>query len=143
MATVLPLRLVRYGGVSAAVAALAQLGLAVGYGVLRWGTTPSVVLSLLVSVWPAYWLNRRYVWGDRRSSSDQVVTFVALAAAGTVVAAVTTHLADSAGRLLTQDHRLLTVIVNATALLTTVVIWAVRFVAFDRLVFHDPRRSTT
>lgn len=128
-------RLIRYGGASAVAAALAQVGLAAGYGWFRWTTTAAVGLSLVVSLAPSYWVNRRYVWPERSAGRSQKVTFVALAVVGSTVAAVTTHVAEMLGRLTTHDHGTLTLIVNGAALLTTIVVWLLRFVAFDRLVF--------
>jgi putative flippase GtrA len=132
-------RFATYGGVSILTAGAAQAGLAVGYGLLRWTTTAAVVLSLVVSVGPAYWLNRRYVWPDRSGGRTQQLSFAALAIAGSAVAAVTTHSAETLGHRLTDDHSVLTLIVNVTALLTTVGVWLLRFVAFDRLVFTNRR----
>lgn len=132
-------RLFRYGGVSVVTAGLAQAALALGYGILAWPTTPAVALSLVASVIPAYWLNRRYVWGDRTTGRRHVATFFAMAVAGSAAAAVTTHVAEELARLATDDHRLLTAAVNATALATTVIVWLLRYVAFDRYVFVDRR----
>lgn len=91
-------RLARYGGVSLVTAGLAQGGLALGYGALRWSTTSAVVLSLLVSVGPAYWLNRRYVWRERSTKSRQIMPSAVLAVAGSAVAAVTTYGAEHLAR---------------------------------------------
>jgi len=128
-------RVGRYGGASLVAAALAQVGLAVGYGLLRWSSTAAVALSLAVSVLPAYWINRRYVWPERSGGTAPVLSFVVLAIAGSCVTAGTTWIAEGIGRDVGSDHATLTLIVNATALLTTVVVWAARFIAFDRLVF--------
>lgn len=128
-------RVLRYGGASIVAAVLAQVGLGIGYGLLRWSSTAAVGLSLAVSVLPAYWMQRRYVWPERGGGSTPALSFVALAVAGSGAAAVTTSLAEKLGRAATSDHATLTLIVNSTALLTTILVWAARFVAFDRLVF--------
>src|SRR5690242_7713395 len=103
------LRLFRYGAVSIVTAGVAQAALAIGYGFLRWGTTPAVALSLLASVGPAYLLNSRYVWAERLAERRRIVSFVVLAAAGSVVAAVATYGAEHVARGITADHTVLTV----------------------------------
>ncbi len=126
-------RFLRYGGVSVVAALLAQVGLAVGYGLLRWSTTEAVALSLAVSAVPAYWLSSRFVWpGAKRTGSAG--TFVALALAGSAITAGTVAMANHVGHLLTENHAVLALAVNATALATTVVVWALRFVVLDRVM---------
>jgi hypothetical protein len=114
----------------------------VGYGLFRWSSTAAVALSLAVSALPAYWINRRYVWPERSGGNAPVLSFVALAIAGSAVTAGTTWIAEGLGRSAGSDHATLTLIVNVTALLTTVVVWAARFVAFDRLVFVSRGTAT-
>jgi len=136
-------RICRYGGASVVAAALAQAGLAVGYGLLRWSSTAAVALSLAVSVLPAYWINRRYVWPEREGGGAPVLSFVVLALAGSGLTAGTTWIAENIARNSGSNHATLTLIVNATALATTVLVWAARFVIFDRLVFVVRGTATT
>jgi putative flippase GtrA len=136
-------RVGRYGGASVAAAVLAQAGLAVGYGLLRWSSTEAVALSLAVSVLPAYWINRRYVWPEREGGTAPVLSFVVLAIAGSGLTAGTTWIVAAIARNAGSDHPTLTLIVNATALATTVLVWAARFVIFDRLVFVARGTATT
>ncbi len=114
-------------------ALLAQLGLAIGYGLLGWSTTEAVALSLAVSVLPAYWLNSRFVWPGAKQARA-AAAFIGLAVAGSAVTAGTVALADDLGHALTNSHALLSLLVNATALGTTVVVWALRFVLLDRVM---------
>lgn len=136
-------RWVRYGGVSVLTVMFAQAGLALGYGLLRWATTPAVGLSLLTSVVPAYWLNRRYVWPERSTKTSALPLFGLLALAGSGITAITTFTADHLARSITGEHAVLTLIVNGTALVTTILVWLLRFMAFDRFVFNGRSHRTT
>lgn len=142
-----PGRFIRYAGASIIAFVLAQVGLAVGYGLFRWGVPASVVLSLAVSVGPAYLMNRRYVWphpGDGSSRVSEVNGFVAVAVIGTLTTIVVVAVAESLARHLTHDHLTLTAIVNVASILATGIVWILRYVVLDRFVFpnrgvHAPR----
>lgn len=96
-----------------------------------------MLFSLLLSVGPSYRLNRRYVWpeGVGRSGASRLGPFAALALVGSLVTAVSAHLADALGQHLTTNRGLLTLAVNTAALATTIAIWAARFWLFDRFLF--------
>jgi glycosyltransferase involved in cell wall biosynthesis len=133
-------RFLRYGGVSLIAAALAQAGLALGYGVLRWSSVEAVALSLAVSAGPSYLLSIRYVWpAGRRASS--AAAFLGLAVLGSAITAATVAATEHIARGITHDHTVLAAVVNGTALVTTVAVWAARFFVLDVLMADRPPAS--
>jgi putative flippase GtrA len=131
-------RLSRYAGASGLTALWAQAALAFSYGVLALGVVSAVAVSLAVSVGPSYILNSRWVWSGRSGSSiRQFAEFVVLAVTGSAVTAMvglgTEHIAGE----MTSDRGLLTVALSLTAVVTTGLIWAARFVLLNRFVFVD------
>ena len=64
-----------------------MVGLAFAYDVLRWQVAASVLLSLLVSAIPAYFLNTRFVWprSNHSRSGYQLLAFVAIALVGALI----------------------------------------------------------
>ena len=135
-------RFARYSGVSVMATVLAQAGLALGYGLLRWPVVPSVALSLAVSVGPAYLLCRRYVWPDAGRAgrvSGEAARFFALAlvGAGATVLGVwlalwlAVHLAGTPS----SDRAVLALVANAASVSVTGTVWVARFIVLDRALF--------
>lgn len=132
-------RFLRYSAASLIAFALAQLGLAFGYGILGWGVPASVVLSLAVSIGPAYLLNRRYVWprpADGTSPVAEINGFIAIAVAGTATTIGVAGLAEAIGRHYTDSHLTLTAVVNGASVVATIVVWIARYLVLDRVVFR-------
>lgn len=135
-----PGRFIRYAGVSIVAFVLAQLGLALGYGILHWNVPASVVLSLAVSVGPAYALNRRYVWprtSDGGSLAFEINGFVVIAVIGTVTTIGVVALAETLAHRITDSHLALSLVVNGASIVATGVVWVLRYVVLDRFLFRD------
>lgn len=131
-------RFVRYVGVSVVSFVLAQLGLALAYGVLYWPVLPAVIVSLAVSVGPAYLLHRRFVWPhpqDGRSRAPEVRIFAALAVAGTLITYVVVSAAVHVARSMTMSHLTLSIVVNISSIAATGMVWITRYFILDRFVF--------
>lgn len=128
----------RYTVLSLLCGALAQLGLAVAYGVFGWDTGAAVLFSLAVSVGPSYWGSRTYVWKGmaRHTRRVELLAFVVVALAGSATAMAVTSLTELLGRLLTEDRALLTAWVSAGSVLATVLVWMTRYAVLDRYLFR-------
>jgi len=138
-------RFVRYSGVSLVAFALAQLGLAIAYGLGNWPVVPAVLFSLAVSAIPAYLLSRVIVWpdgGHDRANTVEGSWFLLIALVGSLLTAGFVTLAESLARRHTADHATLTVIVNLSSIVATAAIWLARFTVLDRLVFRRRRPRT-
>jgi putative flippase GtrA len=131
----------RYAGVSVIAVLLAQAGLVVAYGLLRWPVPAAVILSLMVSAMPAYFLSRRYVWSGapHEAEARQVWSFLGVAAVGslTTIAIVWAFVAIAHGR--THNHATLTVVANGASIVATSLIWLGRYFVLDRFVFTGGR----
>jgi putative flippase GtrA len=134
----------RYALVSLLAGGLAQGGLALAYGLLRWGTVAATLLSLVVSIGPSYWGSRTYVWAGRGSRQRrwEAAVFAVVAVAGSLTAIALTALAERVGALLTADRALLTAWVCAGSIGATGVVWVTRYAVLDRLVFLGALPST-
>lgn len=134
---VLP-RFARYTGVSVAATILAQVGLAFAYGVMSWPVALAVMFSLSVSVAPAYLLSRRYVWPDAARAgavAGEAAAFfvIALVGAGATVAIV--WLAVRVAGAGTSDHITLSLVANCASVAATGLVWIVRYVVLDQVLF--------
>jgi putative flippase GtrA len=129
----------RYCGTSIIALTLSQSGLSVAYGVFHASVTVSVTVALLVSIGPAYFLNRRYVWAaaaTRAGRRRQLAGFILVGVLGSALTALLAAATDHLARHVVSDHLALTVVINVSALSTTVIVWLVRFLALDRYVFR-------
>jgi putative flippase GtrA len=129
-------KFMRYAGVSIIATVIAQAGLAVAYGWLRWPVAAAVAFSLAVSAVPAYILARRYVWtGQGRGGSRQVGSFLGLAGLGSLATIVVVWLAVQVAHGSTSDHGTLTMVANSASIVSTGLIWLGRYVVLDHFVF--------
>jgi putative flippase GtrA len=131
-------RFLRYSGVSVVAMALAQAGLAVGYGVLGWAVFASVMLSLVVSIVPSYLLNKWLVWPRSTggiSAARQAGIFLAIALVGSLTTYLVVALAVRIAHAMTSDHLMLSLVVNAAAVIATAAVWLARFWLLDTVVF--------
>jgi putative flippase GtrA len=131
-------RFARFTGVSLVATALAQAGLAVSYGVMRWPTTVAIAFAFAVSTPLAYLLSRRYVWidpsrtGPRRA---EAAGFFAIALAGSLCSLISVWVAVWAADLVTSDRVTLSLIANVASLVATGLVWVARYFVLDRFLF--------
>lgn len=136
-------RFARYAGVSLLATGLAQVGLFIGYGVLRWPVASAVSFSLAVSVGPAYLLNRRYVWPDTANSEGafgEAMGFLLVALLGSLTTLLIVWMAVRTAGIVTSNHVTLSLVANAASILATGAVWLARYVVLDRVLFA-PRSS--
>ena len=132
-------RIARFAGVSVAATALAQAGLLLGYGLLRWPVPAAVLLSLAVSAGPAYLLSRRLVWSDRCrtvAAPSEASRFLTIAASGALLSMGIVWAAVHVARTATSSHVTMSLVANASSIGATAVLWAARFIVLDRYLFR-------
>lgn len=113
------------------------------YGRVAAGPQLAGVLAFLAGALPKFVLARWWVW--RRSGvpglADEVLPYIVVAATTGLGAGVLTGVAE-ATVIEYADHRALEVwLVSAAFLVAMSVMFAVRFIVFDRWVFTDRRRT--
>lgn len=131
-------RPLRFGAISVIAFVLAQGGLAVAYGVLRWPVPAAVLFSFAVSALPAYLLSRHLVWPDGcapRAGGGEAAGFLTVAALGAATSLAVVWGATGMAQRQTSDHITLSVVANLASILATGVTWVGRYIALDRLVF--------
>ncbi|MDP9452852.1 MAG: GtrA family protein [Actinomycetota bacterium] len=125
---------VRYSLVSVVAVAVSQLVLVTCNGVLDWSAVPSNLTAVAVGSIPSYVLNRRWVWGKRGRNHlwREVVPFWALAFLGLVFSTVLVHLAVQ-----WKDS---TVVASAANLTAFGILWVVKYLILDSLLFRVPEQ---
>jgi putative flippase GtrA len=132
-------RMIRYTLVSIISVVVAQILLAFAFGVLHWSATDSNIFAVGLSAIPSYYLNRAWAWGKRGRSHfmKEVVPFWALAFLGLVISTIAVHIVGDNVKHL--HHAVQTVIVALTNVGAFGVLWIVKFVIFNELLFkHHP-----
>ena len=127
----------RYMVVSAVSVAVSQVTLFVAFAGFEWTARSANVLACVVGGVPSYWLNRRWTWGKSGRSHllKEVAPFWALAFLGL---AFSTWAADAAEAwaLDVTDRRLVqALVVNAAVIAAFGVLWIVKFVVFNKVLF--------
>jgi putative flippase GtrA len=122
----------RYSASSVVATVVSQLAFALCY----WFGTAAIVATVVAwfaGAVPNYVLNRRYTWG--RSGQKLPYTIIVLGSAVTaaVVTSVTDHLVQPL-----ESHAWKTILVSGSYLATYAILFIVKFVLFDRLVFAKP-----
>jgi putative flippase GtrA len=129
----------RYAAASAASLAVAQAVLVATFGVAGWSPVPSNVASFAVATVFAYVVQRRWTWrrSGRSSFRREVFPFWSIAALGLLASTVAVrsastlageHLASRAGQ---------TIAVIAASTAAYGILWVLKFLAFDRLLFVE------
>lgn len=122
----------KYSASSVVATVVSQLAFALCY----WFGSPALVATLvawLAGAVPNYVLNRRYTWG--RSGQKLPYTLIVIGSA--VSAALVTSLTDHLVRGI-ESHAWKTLLVTGSYFGTYAVLFIVKFVLFDRLVFAKP-----
>lgn len=121
----------RYCGVSVFNVVTGQALLFLFHAVLGWSGVASNVAAVAIGTGPAYLLSRRWVWrqsGEHRLAAE-VLPFWVMAFVGLGLSTLAVAWAD---------HRFeSSLAVNAAALGAFGVVWVLRFVVLDRLLWND------
>jgi putative flippase GtrA len=122
----------RYSASSVVATVVSQLAFALCY----WFGTPAIVATLvawLAGAVPNYTLNRRYTWGRSGQKLPYTIIVIGSAVTAAVVTSVTDHLVQPI-----ESHAWKTILVSGSYLATYAILFIVKFVLFDRLVFARP-----
>ncbi len=127
----------RYIMVSLVSVVVAHTVLILCFGVLTWSARVSNLVAFVAGAVPGYTLNRRWTWGrtDRSRLLAEVGPYWVLSATGLAVSTWAVGAAEGVARQLSDSRAAQTLIVLAAAVATTGVLWIIKYVAFDRLVF--------
>ncbi len=127
----------RYVLVSLVSVVVAHTVLIVCFGVLGWSARVSNLVAFVAGAAPGYTLNRRWTWGrtDRSRLLTEVGPYWALSAAGLALSTWSVGVAEVVARQLSDSRAAQTLIVLAAAVATTGVLWVVKYVTLDRLLF--------
>jgi len=132
-------RVVRFAMVSAVAVLVAQGGLTLIYGVFRLPSAVwSNIIAQVISTVPAYYLNRKWVWGKSGRSHwvKEVVPFWAVSLGALGLSIVSVAYAEAWGHRHHLHHGALTALVDIASLVTFAMLWVVKFVSFHKL-FHS------
>jgi putative flippase GtrA len=132
-------KFLKYSAVSVVSVAVNLVMLVFAFGILGWSAAPSNIFAVAVSAVPSYYLNRAWAWGKRGRSHfmKEVVPFWALAFLGLVISTIAVHIVGDNVKHL--HHAVQTVIVALTNVGAFGVLWIVKFVIFNELLFkHHP-----
>jgi putative flippase GtrA len=129
-------QLFRYATVSVIVTMVSVVVLVLVFGVLRlWGEVVSTVVANVVASFPAYVLNRRWVWGKsgRSHLMKEIVPFWAMQMLGILVSIGGAALARRFGIEHGLSHREQTALVLLANLASFGVFYVLKFLVFNRL----------
>ncbi|HUS60801.1 MAG TPA: GtrA family protein [Acidimicrobiales bacterium] len=129
----------RYGAVSAFNVVFGQSLLLVGFVALHWSARSANLFAAAVGVLPAYLLSRRWVW-QRAGRSDlwrEVAPFWAITLVGLVASTAAAGAGESVAKAFTGSRSTQSLVVMAATLLAFGIVWAVKFLMFDRLFAVD------
>lgn len=132
-------KLVRYGVASVVNVVVAQVVLAWAFGVLHWTARAAAVLAAVVAAVPAYWLARNWVWGcsGRSHLVKEVLPFWGMALLGLALTTWVAGVAESVGSDMTDSRTGQTAILMGAVFGISGVIWAVRFLVLNGVLFAE------
>jgi len=137
-------KMFRYIVVSGFTTLLGFVLLGLVFGVLHlWSETPSAIVTSVVATVPAYYMNRSFVWrkSGRSHWRREVLPFWAVSVAGilvTVAAAAESHRISTTHHF---SHSQATILLLAITLTAAGVLWAIKFLIFNRLFVMNPERE--
>lgn len=136
---------VRYVLVSVVAVGVSQLTLALAFGALHWSAPSANLLATAVATVPSYTLNRSWVWGrgGRSHLWKEVAPFWMMAFAGLALSTGAAYLAENVAADVSDDRAVQTVIVMAAVLSAFGVLWIVKFLVLNNVLFAAPATATT
>ena len=131
---------IRYTMVSVVNVVLGETLLGLAFGLWHWSARSSALFSTCIATVPAYLLSRAWVWGKggRSHLLKEVLPFWVMALAGLALSTWAAEVAESFSRRVTTVRLEQTVIVMSSSLLGFGVLWIVRFVVLNSLIFSAP-----
>ena len=131
---------VRYGAVSVVSTVVAQAVFLVSFGLLQLASAVwCQFLAAVVSAFPSYYLNRRWVWGKSGRSHlwKEVVPFWVIAVAGLVLSLLAVDLASGISNHYHFDHAITTVFADVMSLGSYGVVWLGKYWILNRYLFLE------
>jgi putative flippase GtrA len=134
-------RVVRYSAGSLVAVAVSAVTLTVLVGVVRMSAGPAAVLAFLAGAVPNWILNRQWAWEQtgRVRLGRELVPYVAIVLATLAATAGASAAVDAATR--NASHWVSVVAVDGAYIAATGLMFVVKFVLFDRLVFTQRRAA--
>lgn len=129
----------RYTAGSVIAGVISQVTFVTLYGLELTGPQVASVCAFIAGAAPNYVMNRAWAWGRRGRAGlrTEVLPYVATILVTAALAAALTALVDRYVHLVTGVHAVQVVIVNAAFLGTYGVMFLVKFLLFERVVFRD------
>lgn len=128
-------RMLRYGAGSVVATVSSNLTFLLVFGPLHASATWASILGWLAGAIPNYWLNRSWTW-QRRGRPDprrELLPYVAIILGTLLLAVLMTNGVDALLAHTGIGHATRTLLVTATFFGVYVVVFAIRFVLFERL----------
>lgn len=131
----------RYVAASAASLMVAQAVLIVTFGIVGWSPIAANVTSFVVATASAYVLQRRWTWRRKGRSSvrREVIPFWLIAAVGLLASTLAVRSASTIAEEHVASRALQTLALVGASTATYGVLWVLKFLIFDRVVFRDTR----
>lgn len=136
-------RLTRYGTGSVIAGVISETAFLLVYGAGLAGPRVASAVAFLAGAIPNYVLNRSWTW-ERRGRPDPVrelLPYAAVVLTSVLVASAVTSFADRNVGALTTSRPLQVALVTISFAATYGVLFILKFVVFDRLLFADRSRS--
>lgn len=131
----------RFAAGSIVATVLSQIAFTVTFGVLDTPAAVASVVAFFAGAIPNYLLSRAWAWGDRGASRRRVILpYLVVIAVTNLLAIGATSLADSWVRGHVASHGTRTLLVDLAYLASYGVMFVLKFLLFDGLVFR-PRSS--
>lgn len=128
--------MVKFAAVSVVAVVISQATLAVTFGLMGWAARPANLTAFVLSTIPSFELNRRWTWrqAGRRHLRRELIPFWVLAFLGLLVSDVATRAAAGLSETL-ESRSVRTLLVMLASLTAYGVLWIIKFLLLDRLVW--------
>ena len=129
---------IRYTLVSVISVVVTQVAL-LGLQLVHVSPVPANLVACTIGGVPSYWLNRRWAWGKSGKSHlwKEVVPFWSMNFFGIAASTWASRFADTYGMHHFDSHLVRSLFVNGANLGSFGVLWVVKFVIFNKLMFVD------
>lgn len=130
---------VRFAAGSVVATVLSQVAFTVSFGVFNAPAAAASVAAFFAGAIPNYLLSRAWAWGDRSDGTGRgraIVSYLLVIAVTNLLAIGATSLADSWVRAHVASHGTRTLLVDLAYLASYGVMFVLKFLVFDGLVFR-------